>query len=97
MGTFDDQVGHVDPSGFVLVTRQDRIRKMQIALTERLSKAFNYFYPIRDIQTGQITAPMRIEMGVTTVADGPFAHPQAIIEAVIGVCYAIDISQAAKA
>jgi PleD family two-component response regulator len=97
IGTLDDQVGHMDPSGFILVTQENRIHEMQDALTGRLSKAFNYFYPIRDIQTGQITAPMRVEIGITTATDGPFDHPQAIIEAVTGACHTIDIGQATKA
>jgi GGDEF domain-containing protein len=93
IGTLDDQVGHIDQAGFILVTQESRVDEIQEALTDRLSKAFNYFYPIRDLQTGQVTAPMRVEIGVTTAATGPFDHPQAIIDAVSGACQTIDIHQ----
>jgi PleD family two-component response regulator len=96
IGTLDDQVGHIDQAGFVLVTQESRVHEIQDALTSRLSKAFNYFYPIRDIQTGQVTAPMRVEMGVTTAAAGPFDHPRAILETISDVCRTIAIGQATE-
>ena len=69
---------------------------LEDALTSRLSKAFNYFYPIRDLQTGQITAPMRVEIGVTTASAGPYDHPQSIIAAVSSACQTITIHSTAK-
>jgi PleD family two-component response regulator len=93
-GTLSDQVGHIDQAGFVLVTQESRVDEMYEALAERLSQAFNYFYPIRDLQTGQVIAPMRVEIGVTTAAAGLFDHPQAIIETVSSNCQTIDIRQA---
>jgi PleD family two-component response regulator len=91
VGALDDHIGHIDQAGFVLVTQEHRVDEMRDALTSRLSKAFNYFYPIRDLQTGQVTSPMRVEIGVTTASAGPFGHPQAIIDAVTGACQAIDV------
>jgi hypothetical protein len=87
----DDQVGHLDQASFVLVTQERRVDEMRDALTSRLSKAFNYFYPIHDLQTGQVTSPMRVEIGVTTASAGPFAHPQDIVDAVVGTCQAVDV------
>lgn len=95
IGTLNDQVGHIDQAGFVLVTQESRVAEMHQTLTDRLSKAFNYFYPIRDIQTGQVTAPMRVEIGVTTAAAGPFDHPQDILTALSNACQTIAIRQTA--
>jgi len=97
IGTLDDQVGHTDPSGFILITQESRIHEIQKALTGRLGKAFNYFYPIQDLQTGQVSTPMRVEIGMTTATDGPYDHPQAIIQAVTGACTTIEIRQATEA
>jgi len=96
IGTLDDQVGHIDQAGFVLLTQESRVEEMQNALTSRLSEAFNYFYPIRDVQTGQVTAPMRVEVGVTTASTGPFDHPQSIIAAVSSDCQTITIRTRAE-
>jgi GGDEF domain-containing protein len=91
VGMLEDQVGHINQAGFVLVTQESRVDEMRDALTNRLSKAFNYFYPIRDLQTGQVTSPMRVEIGAISASAGPFDHPQAIIDAVTGACQAIDV------
>jgi PleD family two-component response regulator len=96
IGTLDDQVGHIDQAGFVLVTQESRVHELQDALTDRLSKAFNYGYPIRDLQTGQITAPMRVEIGVTTASAGPYDGPRSIIAALSGACQTITIRPAAE-
>ena len=97
ISVLDDQLGHMDQTGFLLVTEENRVQEIHDALTQRLSQAFNYFYPIRDLQTGQVTAPMRVEIGVVTASDGPFDHPRAIVEAVTGACQSIDISLATEA
>jgi PleD family two-component response regulator len=89
IGTLDDQVGHVDPSGFILVTQESRVDEMRDEIAQRLGQAFNYFYPIRDIQTGQVTAPMRVQIGITTASCGPFDRPAAILEAVSNTCQTI--------
>jgi DNA-binding response OmpR family regulator len=96
IGTLDDQVGHIDEAGFVLITQQSRVDEIRAALTNRLSKAFTYFYPIRDIQAGQVTTPMQVEMGVLTAAVGPFDGPPSIIEAVLQVRQPISIGQATE-
>lgn len=89
IGSTDDQVGHIDQAGFILVTQESRVDDMHAALTDRLSKAFNYFYPIRDLQTGQVTAPMRVEIGVTTASAGPYADARSILAAVSSTCQTI--------
>ena len=96
LGTLDDHVGHIDRAGFVLVTQEGRVGEMQQALASRLSKAFNYFYPIRDLQTGQVTAPMHVQVGVTTASAGPFDHPESIMVAVANACQTITVRPLAE-
>jgi PleD family two-component response regulator len=96
IGTLDDQVGHIDQAGFVLVTQESRVDEIQRALSGRLSKAFNYFYPIRDLQTGQVSAPMRVEIGVTTASAGPYDHPQSIIAAISSARQTITVRHQAE-
>jgi PleD family two-component response regulator len=96
IGTLDDQVGHIGQEGFVLVTQESRVDEMRDALTGRLSKAFNYFYPIRDLQTGQVAEPMRVEIGVTTASAGPFVHPDSMIAAVTSACQTIAVYPVAE-
>jgi GGDEF domain-containing protein len=96
MGTMDDQVGHVDKADFVLVTQENRAQEMRDDLATRLEKAFNYFYPIRDIQAGEVSAPMRVRMGITSAACGPFGTPQAILDAVTQACQTVAVSHTAQ-
>jgi len=95
IGTLDDQVGHVNQADFVLVTRENRAQEMRDNLATRLEKAFNYFYPIRDVEAGEVIAPMRVKMGVTTATCGSFESPQAILDAVTQACQTVAVSHTA--
>jgi GGDEF domain-containing protein len=81
VGTNDDFVGHVNKANFVVVTREAKAPTMRDALATRLEKAFNYFYPVKDIERGTVTAPMRAEVGIVTPASGPYSAPNAILNA----------------
>jgi PleD family two-component response regulator len=83
VGTLDDLVGHVDRSVFLLITRENKAQEIRDRLADRLARAFNYFYPIREVESGQLAAPMKAEVGVVTSAAGPFDGPAAILEAAV--------------
>jgi PleD family two-component response regulator len=73
VGTLEDFVGHIGQANFVLITRDSKSADIQSKLAARLSRAFNYFYPIKDLEAGQVAAPMRAEVGIVTAASGPFS------------------------
>lgn len=97
VGSMDDQVGHVDKASFVLVTRENRAQEIRERLASRLERAFNYFYPIKDIDARRVTVPMRVEIGTATMACGPFDSPQAILDAAFRDCQTVAISHSAQA
>ena len=72
VGTLEDFVGHIGQADFLLITRDAKSADIQGKLAARLARAFNYFYPVKDIEAGQVSAPMRAEVGVVTAASGPF-------------------------
>jgi len=72
VGTLEDFVGHVGSSDFLLITQESKANDIRDKLSTRLERAFNYFYPIKDIESGQVAAPMAAEVGVTTASAGPF-------------------------
>jgi PleD family two-component response regulator len=72
VGTLEDFVGHIGPADFMLITRENKANDMRDKLSSRLERAFNYFYPIKDIEAGRIAAPMKAEVGIATASSGPF-------------------------
>jgi PleD family two-component response regulator len=97
IGTLEDQVGHVDKASFVLVTQESRAQQMRDRLAVQLERAFNYFYPVKDIDTGQVTAPMRVDIGIVTLAHGPFDSPQKILDAALHSCQTVAVSHSTRA
>jgi DNA-binding response OmpR family regulator len=97
IGSLDDQVGHVDDASFVLVTETNRARQMRDRLASQLERAFNYFYPIKDIDTGQVSTPMRVDMGIVTGASGSLDSPQSILDAAIRDSQTVAISHSIRA
>ena len=79
-GTLDDFVGHLGKADFLIVTQQDRAETIVENVAGRLERAFNYFYPVSDIESGAVS-PMRAEIGLVTAASGPFGSPSSILEA----------------
>ena len=82
-GSVDDFVGHVHEAEFMLITREEKAVDVRAKLASRLDRAFNYFYPIKDIESGQVADQMKAEVGVITSSDGPFADLRSLFEAVI--------------
>jgi PleD family two-component response regulator len=72
VGTLEDFVGHIGPADFMLITRENKANDMRDKLSSRLERAFNYFYPIKDIEAGRVAAPMKAEVGIATASSGPF-------------------------
>jgi PleD family two-component response regulator len=97
IGSLDDQVGHVDGSGFVLVTQEARVDEIRERLASRLERAFNYFYPIQDVDAGRVAKPMRVQMGIVTLACGPFDSPRAILDAAYRGCETVAVSHSTRA
>ena len=50
-------------------------------LGERLERAFDYFYPVRDLQSGQVTSPMQAVLGVAKASAGGYNGPADVIHA----------------
>jgi PleD family two-component response regulator len=83
IGTLEDQIGHTTKSSFVLVTQESRAQQIRDELAARLGRAFNYFYPIKDVESGHIAAPMKAEVGIVAASSGPFDTPSAVLDAAI--------------
>ncbi|MFL7810605.1 MAG: response regulator [Anaerolineae bacterium] len=81
VGTPDDFVAHVDQTGFLVITQQPKVALVRQQITDRLARALDYFYPIKDREFGRITVPMKAELGVALGAPGRFATPQLILDA----------------
>jgi PleD family two-component response regulator len=82
-GSADDFVGHTDKASFLLVTQESKAADIRDRIAARLERAFNYFYPAKDLESGQVTALMRAEVGVITSALGPFRTGGEILAAAI--------------
>ena len=79
-GTTDDFVGHVGQADFLLVTHEKTAANVRDKLAARLERAFDYFYPVKDLQSGLVT-DMKAEVGVMTASLGAFRSPADIIHA----------------
>ncbi len=82
-GTENDFVGHINKTDFVLITQQDKANEIRAKLVERLDRAFNYFYPVKDLESGKLAAPMQAELGMVVASSGHFDSPRAILEATL--------------
>ncbi len=82
-GESDDFVGHINKADFVLITQQERVKEIYSKLVNRLDRAFNYFYPVKDLETGKLAAPMSAEIGVILSSSGQYNTSRAILEAAI--------------
>jgi len=80
-GTEDDFVGQVGSSDFLILTGEGKVSEVQKKLGERLERAFDYFYPVRDLESGQVTAPMQAMLGVAKASTGGYNGPADVIHA----------------
>jgi PleD family two-component response regulator len=81
VGTLEDFVGHIGTSDFLLITRENKANDIRDKLSTRLARAFDYFYPIKDIEAGHVAAPMKAEVGIATASSGPFGSAADIYKA----------------
>jgi PleD family two-component response regulator len=95
-GDLDDFVGHIDKAEFLLVTRENKARNMYDKLVSRLERTFDYFYPIKDIESGHVEAPMTAEVGIVVPSSGPYDRPDAILDAVRKSREVVVVSPVAK-
>jgi PleD family two-component response regulator len=82
-GSEDDFVGHINKADFVLITEEAKVNSIRDRLANRLGRAFNYFYPIKDLESGKLSAPMKAEMGMAVASAGTYDDPQAILQATV--------------
>jgi PleD family two-component response regulator len=80
-GTIDDFVAHVDQTGFLVITQQHKAALIGQQITDRLARALDYFYPIKDREFGRIAVPMKAELGMVLAAPGRYANPQQTLDA----------------
>ncbi len=81
VGTMEDFVAHVDQTGFAVITQAAKVPPVRQQITERLARALDYFYPIKDREFGRITTPMKAELGVALGAAGRYASSEAVLDA----------------
>ncbi len=80
-GSPEDFVGHVNKADFVLITQEDKAQDLHAKLVTRLDRAFNYFYPIKDLESGKMIAPMKAEIGMALPSSGTFEQPKDLLNA----------------
>jgi PleD family two-component response regulator len=78
LGGQDDIVGHVERSGFVIVTRNRTAARICREVAQRLSGALARFYPAQDLPAFGTPPEMQIQIGV---ARGAFASPEEALAA----------------
>lgn len=81
-GAPDDFVGHLGDAEFLLITRPGRANEIRSKLSARLERAFDYFYPVKDLESGHVAAPMSAEVGMATASLGKYSSPADIVDAV---------------
>jgi PleD family two-component response regulator len=82
IGAVDDLVGHIDKAEFVVVTGENRAVEIREALAEKLSRAFHRFYPIQDIESGQVTSAMSAGIGLVAASSGPYESVALVLDTV---------------
>lgn len=80
-GTEDDFVGQVGSTDFLILTAENKVSDILKKLGERLERAFDYFYPVRDLESGQVTSPMQAVLGVAKASTGRYNGPADVIHA----------------
>ena len=80
-GTTEDSVAHVDQTGFVVITQKSKVPLVRQQLIDRLARALDYFYPIKDREFGRIVTPMKAELGVVFAAPGKYASSEQVLDA----------------
>lgn len=82
-GTIEDFVGHVGQADFLLMTQESRASTIVGKLATRLERAFNYFYPVKDLESGKVKTPMKACLGVVVASGGPYHSTEEVIKVAI--------------
>lgn len=83
VGSLEDFVGHVSKSEFLLLTVPDKVEVLQDKIVERLSRAIDYFYPLKDREKREVgdqrekpeavrVPALSVEVGSVSAATVPF-------------------------
>lgn len=91
-GTLDDFVGHPGGAGFIIITVPTKVKELEDKVVTRLTRAINYFYPIKDRELAQrrveetsgdekLVPLMFISVSIVTSRDASFTKVQQIREA----------------
>lgn len=81
LGTDNDFVGHINRTDFVLITEESKAKDVRDKLGGRLGRAISFFYPVKDLESGKLSAPMQAEVGMVVASRGAYDSPEAILEA----------------
>ncbi|MEO0248875.1 MAG: response regulator [candidate division WOR-3 bacterium] len=91
-GTLEDFVGHPGGAGFIIITVPSKVEELKDKVVTRLTRAINYFYPIKDREWAQkriqespgnekLVPLMSIAVSIVTNKDASFTKVQQIREA----------------
>ena len=80
-GTTEDSVAHVDQTAFAVITQKSTVPLVRQQIIDRLARALDYFYPIKDREFGRIVTPMKAELGVAFAAPGKYASSEQVLDA----------------
>jgi len=91
-GTLEDFVGHPGGAGFIIITVPSKVEELKDKVVTRLTRAINYFYPIKDREWAQkrvqespgdekLVPLMSIAVSIVTSKDASFTKVQQIREA----------------
>lgn len=80
-GTTEDSVAHVDQTAFAVITQKSKMPLVRQQIIDRLARALDYFYPIKDREFGRIVTPMKAELGVAFAAPGKYASSEQVLDA----------------
>jgi DNA-binding response OmpR family regulator len=80
-GTTEDSVAHVDQTAFAVITQKSKVPLVRQQIIDRLARALDYFYPIKDREFGRIVTPMKAELGVAFAAPGKYTSSEQVLNA----------------
>lgn len=91
-GSMDDFVGHISQSEFLVLTAPDKVEVLRNRLADRLTRAIQYFYPLKDREQAEAgdqgtefkEAPvltLTVEIGAVTGAESQFTSVREVKKA----------------
>jgi DNA-binding response OmpR family regulator len=84
-GSMEDFFGHLGPTDFILITRQERSLNLQESISRRLTQSLDYFYPIKDREkTTAHGKRLFFKIGVLPSTEGPFSSLDCLKSSLLG-------------